>query len=386
MKLDRRAFIEIVVGASLGAGGGILLSPVNWKIMDDVAIWTQNWPWTPVPEIGEATHENTICNLCPGGCGVTVRKVGNRVVKIEGREAYPVNDGGICPLGAAGLQLLYGPWRVPSAVRPAGKPGSGAWERISWDRAIGQVTEKLSALRKNGKSHTVACVVSSDRGTVPQLFARFMKAYGSPNFIRTASAEDTNELAVKVAQGKDGSIGYDLENADFILSFGCGLIEGWGSPVRVIQAHSAWRSGKKTTRVVQIEPRLSNTAAKADKWYPINPGTEATLALGLAHVIIRESLYDKSSVNTQTSGFGKWRQNVLWLFGAVARGRRQAVCMNAWRFRASMPWWEISISPAVCRSDRRWQRKDGPPFLKMPLPGRATARLDWTAPAQKITQ
>jgi anaerobic selenocysteine-containing dehydrogenase len=311
MKLDRRAFIEIVVGASLGAGGGILLSPANWKIMDDVAIWTQNWPWTPVPETGEATHENTVCNLCPGGCGVTVRKVGERAVKIEGRDGYPVNDGGICPLGAAGLQLLYGPWRVPSAVRPVGKPGSGAWKRVPWEEAIGEVAEKLTTLRKKGKAHTVACVAGSERGTVSQLFSRFMKAYGSPNFIRTASAEDTNELAAKLAQGKKGSVGYDLENAGFVLSFGSGLIEGWGSPVRVIQAHSKWRSGKKTTKVVQVEPRLSNTAAKADKWYPIKPGTEGALALGLAHVIIKESLYNKGFVNNQTSGFTKWRSVVM---------------------------------------------------------------------------
>ena len=116
MKLDRRTFIELAVGFSAGAGTGFMLSPVNWKLMDDIAIWTQNWPWVPVPERGEVTHVDTVCNLCPGSCGITVRKVGDRVTKIEGREGYPVNNGGICPLGAAGLQLLYGPWRVPSPL------------------------------------------------------------------------------------------------------------------------------------------------------------------------------------------------------------------------------------------------------------------------------
>lgn len=311
MKLDRRGFIELVVGASIGGGTGILLSPFNWKLMDDVAIWTQNWPWTPVPETGEVTTVDTVCNLCPGACGISVRKVGDRATKIEGREGYPVNDGGICPLGAAGLQLLYGPWRVPGAVRRTGKPGSGAWQKISWDEAIAEVVERLSALRKAGQSHKVACVVGSDRGTVSQLFARFMQAYGSPNFIRAASAEDTNELAVRLTQGRRGSVGYDLENADFVLSFGSGLIEGWGAPVRVIQAHSKWRSGPKKAEVVQVEPRLSNTAAKADKWYPINPGTETALALGLAHVIIKEGLYDSAFVTNQTAGFSAFRNLVM---------------------------------------------------------------------------
>ncbi len=313
MKLDRRTFVELAVGFSVGAGTGFMLSPVNWKLMDDVAIWTQNWPWVPVPDKGEVTHVDTVCNLCPGDCGITVRKVGDRVTKIEGREGYPVNNGGICPLGAAGLQLLYGPWRVPGPVRRAGKRGEGIWEQISWEEAIGIVVAKLADLRENGQAHTVAGIVNSDRGTVPQLFDRFLKAYGSPNLIRAASTEDTYELAMGMMQGTNSSAGYDLEHANFILSFGSGLIEGWGSPVRVIQAHSRWRTGstRKHATVVQIEPRLSNTAAKADKWYPINPGTEAALALGLANVIIKNSLYDSKFIENHASGFNELRSLVM---------------------------------------------------------------------------
>ncbi len=316
MKLDRRTFIELSVGFSLGAGAGIMLTPVNWKLMDDMTIWSQElWPRYQLgglegrlPQTGEVTHADSVCTLCPGGCGITVRKVKDRVTKIEGREGYPVNDGGICPLGVAGLQLLYGPWRVPSPLRRAGKRGSGKFERITWDEAINKVVQKLGDLRQRGQSHTVASILGSDRGTVPQLFGRFLSAYGSPNLIRTASAEDTYELALGLMQGATASVGYDLERANFILSFGSGLIEGWGSPVRVIKAHSIWRSGNSKDRatVVQIEPRLSNTAAKADNWYPVNPGTEAALALGLAHIIVKESLYDSAFVQNHTFGFEDW--------------------------------------------------------------------------------
>ena len=316
MKLDRRTFIELAVGFSAGAGAGFMLTPVNWKLMDDVTIWSQElWPRYQLgglegrlPQRGVVTDVDSICNFCPGGCGITVRKVADRVTKIEGREGYPVNNGGICPLGAAGLQLLYGPWRIPGPLRRTGKRGSGQFEPISWEDAIGEVVQKLSDLRRRGKAHTVACILGSDRGTVPGLFARFLKAYGSPNFIRAASSEDTYELALGLMQGANASVGYDLERANFILSFGSGLIEGWGSPVRVIQAHSIWRSGnsRKRTTVVQIEPRLSNTAAKADSWYPVNPGTEAALALGLAHVIIKESLYDPVFIENHSFGFENW--------------------------------------------------------------------------------
>lgn len=312
-KVNRRTFIEVLVGFSVGAGTGFMLTPINWKLMDDMAIWSQElWPRYQLgglegrlPERGEVSHADSVCRLCPGGCGITVRKVEDRATKIEGREGYPVNDGGICPLGASGLQLLYGPWRVPSPLRRAGKRGSGRFEKISWAEAVSEVVQKLSDLRRKGQAHTVACILGSDRGTVPQLFGRFLKAYGSPNFIRAASAQDTSELTLGLMQGATGSLGYDLERANFILSFGSGLIEGWGSPVRVIQAHSKWRSGDKAT-VVQFEPRLSNTAAKADNWYPIKPGTEGALALGLAHVIIDKKLYSSEFLENHCFGFEDW--------------------------------------------------------------------------------
>jgi anaerobic selenocysteine-containing dehydrogenase len=329
MKLDRRTFVEILVGFSAGAGTGFLLTPVNWKLMDDMTIWSQElWPRYQLgglkgelPQRGEASHADTACGLCPGGCGITVRKVGNRATKIEGREGYPVNNGGICPLGAAGLQLLYGPWRVPGPLKRSGKRGSGGFGRISWEEAINEVVHRLSDLRADGDAHTVAAILGSDRGTVSQLFSRFMKAYGSPNFIRAASAEDTYELALNLMQGATDSVGYDLERANFILSFGSGLIEGWGSPVRVIQAHSTWRSGsgRDRAKLIQIEPRLSNTAAKADEWYPIRPGTEGALALGLAHVIINESLYNAEFVQNCTFGFEDWSDVTGKTYGGFKR-------------------------------------------------------------------
>jgi len=71
MKIDRRCFLSL----GIGAVAGITLSPMPWKSTDDLSIWTQNWPWTPVPPDGAVTHVNSVCTLCPGGCGITVCKV-----------------------------------------------------------------------------------------------------------------------------------------------------------------------------------------------------------------------------------------------------------------------------------------------------------------------
>ena len=113
MKIDRRGFLAF----SVGGAAGTALSPLPWRLTDDVAIWSQNWPWTPVPKTGAVSFEKSTCTLCPGGCGIEVRKVGGRPVKIDGLPGHPVNDGGICILGLAGLQLLYGPSRVRTPMQ-----------------------------------------------------------------------------------------------------------------------------------------------------------------------------------------------------------------------------------------------------------------------------
>jgi anaerobic selenocysteine-containing dehydrogenase len=305
MKIDRRCFLSL----GIGGAAGIALSPLPWKLADDSAIWTQMWPWTPVPADGEVTYVKSACTLCPGGCGISVRKVGNRAVKIEGIEGHPVNDGGICPLGLSGLQFLYGPTRVKTPLKRTGERGEGKWEKISWKEAIAEVSKKLGDLREKGESDSLACISGSDKGTVPALFKRFMSVFGSPNFMRMPSIQDSYEIANNVSMGLVAQSGFDLEHADFILSFGSGLIEGWGSPVRMIRANSSWR--KAGVKVVQVEPRLSNSAAKSDKWIPVNPGTEYALALGLAHVIIRESLYRKDFVQAGALGFIRFRDLIL---------------------------------------------------------------------------
>ena len=302
MKVCRRSFLSLVIGGAAGT----TLSPLPWKLMDDSSIWTQMWPWTPVPEDGEVSYVNTVCSLCPGGCGITVRKVNERAIKIEGMKGYPVNNGGVCLLGLSGLQLLYGPTRVKTPLKRVGARGEGRWEKISWEDAISEVVKKLADLRSKGLSHTVGCISGSDRGTVAHLLGRFLTTYGSPNFIRTPSMQDSYEQTMHFMHGVQASAGFDVENADFILSFGSGLIEGWGSPVRMFKVNSALKNKGK---LVQVEPRLSNTAAKSDKWIPINPGTEAALALGLAHVIIKESLYNHDFVNNYSFGFDDWTDN-----------------------------------------------------------------------------
>ncbi len=296
MKVDRRSFL----GLGLGAVAGVAVSPVGIKLTDDSSIWTQNWPWTPVPDDGEANYENSVCSLCPGSCGISVRKIGKRPVKIEGLAGYPVNDGGACLHGIAGLQYLYDPSRVKTPLK---KNADGKFEEISWDEAISTVASKLSDIRGNGSSEKLACIVDKEEGSVSGLFKRLLGSFGTPNYYTMPSLESNLQATAAAVHGDGKTIGFDLENSDFILSFGAGVIEGWGSPVNCFKANA----GKKERhgKFYQIEPRLSNTATSADKWIPVNPGTEADLALGLCAVILKNKLNPSVSMSEFKGGFNK---------------------------------------------------------------------------------
>ncbi|MFP3911748.1 MAG: molybdopterin-dependent oxidoreductase [Desulfobacteraceae bacterium] len=307
MELNRRNFIKFLVGGVVG----IQATPLPWKITDDVAIWTQNWPWVPVPAEGAFSEVESVCTLCPGGCGISVRKVDGRAIKIEGRADYPINPGGICPVGAGGLQLLYDETlRFTGPMKRMGMRGQGEFVPISWDEAFKVLGDRLSGLRQKGSPEQVAAIDGNQRQTTMSvLIERFMEAVGSPNYVRTQSIEDTYRMGNFLMQGAESTMAYDLENADYVLSFGCGLLEGWGAPGRVMNAWGLWHEGhpeKRSATITQVESRASNTASKADYWIPPRPGTEGALALGLAHVIIQEGLCDDGFLKEHTFGFEDW--------------------------------------------------------------------------------
>ena len=305
MKIDRRSFLSLVIGGAAGTA----LSPLPWKVTDDLSIWSQNWPWTPVPEDGEISYTESVCTLCPAGCGISVRKIDDRVVKIEGTKDSPVNKGGICMLGLCGPQLLYGPSRIQAPLKRKGERGSGDWETISWDQAISEVAQKLKDLRSQNKPQAVTAISGRQHGVEAQLLQRFLKAYGTPNFMHVPSSQDSYEQTLKLMNKANAMAGFDIENATFVLSFGSGVLDGWGSPVRMFKAHSQIKENKG--KLVQVEPRLSNTAAKADPWVPVNPGTETDLALGLAYVIIQELLYKRQWVDKNPGGFEEFKSFVV---------------------------------------------------------------------------
>lgn len=327
MKLDRRGFLKFAVGGAIGT----LATPIPWDMIDESAKFTDLW--APEPAKGPSSFVHTTCRLCPGGCGITLRLVEDksgrdewrgwhhkefiqrrrlpsvplRAVKISGNPGHPVNGGGICPLGAAGLQILYGASRITTPLKRTNskEEDKATWEKISWDEALNIVGGRLREIREAGQPHTVACILDSKGGIVPGLVDRFFRAYGSSNVMTMPSQEDVETIGLSLMQGTNARLTYDLENSKCVLSFGAALLEGWGAPLYNLKTFAKWQEMGEHT-LVQVEPNCSITASKADRWIAVKPGTEAALALGMANVIVQEGLYNQSFV-AHCQGFDKFK-------------------------------------------------------------------------------
>jgi anaerobic selenocysteine-containing dehydrogenase len=264
--------------------------------------------WIPYEEY----WSTGICLQCPGGCGLRIRSVNHWPVKLEGIKNYPINQGRLCPKGQAGLQVLYDPDRIPSPLKRKGRRGEGQWERISWDDAIGSVAERLKDLRLKGKPHQVVFWGGRYRGHMFDLVSRFMEAYGSPNHLGNSSRGSEGILKGHYfTMGVNDFLTIHWEEVNYILSFGASLLEANRPTLRNLRGFGYLRRGRPGIRgkLVQIEPRLSLTASKADQWISIEPGTDGALALGISHWIIKKRRYDQNFISRYTFGFEDWKDS-----------------------------------------------------------------------------
>ncbi len=302
LPVTRRGFLQLGAGsiAGLALAGGV---PSALGGLDDLLA-----PLPPRVPGGPEYWKAGICSLCPAACGLRVRLIGDRAVHIQGNSLHPVNQGGLCPKGVAGLQASYHPDRLRRPVRNFGTREKPEWKAISWDEAMALMTARLRELRNSGRAHTVAVLDRRRRDLRGRLFREFLHAYGSANYLRLSSGTDALQTAAFLQQGVSQLPAYDLENSRYVLSFGVDLLEGWSSPVSIMHAFGRWRDADsgRSTKFVQLESRLSPTAAQADEWVALRPGTEAALALGIAYVLITERLFDADFVREHTFGFEDW--------------------------------------------------------------------------------
>ena len=292
-KVNRREFMKLIGAGGVGTGAGLLLGESSKRTVELLI------PQVVQPEDyspGIATWYNTVCKQCSAGCGISVRIREGRAKKIEGNPLHPVNQGGLCAMGQAGLNVLYNPDRIRTPLKRDGERGSGKFVEISWDEALTTLGMRLGNLKIEKKAERVHLLSGRANGHVDDLIARFMQELGSQNYLHYDFTYPQNLYAAnKIAFGEDYLPYYDINNTNYVLSFGADYLGTWLSPVHYAHAYGHLRQGRGNRgKCVQIEARMSLTGANADEWIALSPGKEGLLAMGLMHVIVSSDDYSIS--------------------------------------------------------------------------------------------
>ncbi|NIV28121.1 MAG: molybdopterin-dependent oxidoreductase, partial [Anaerolineae bacterium] len=284
--ISRRTFLKLG-----GATGGALLLGDGLRA------------FTPAPPALAAQEDGLLygtCGVCSMNCAYVAHLQDGRIVRLTGNPKDQTAEGKLCVKGYSGLRFLYDPDRLKYPMKRTNpEKGIGVdpgWVKISWDEALDLTASQLTEVRDAYGPQSIAVIARPK--TWPKHFA---KAIGTPNLIvhiNTCYATHATMWRASVT-GKDKVWTVDYDNAKYILAFGWdGLGKSknrWGRGVNRARLNGA--------RLVVLDPRMSITAAKADEWIPIKPGTDLAFTLAMIHVIINETLYDHEFVSNYTHGF-----------------------------------------------------------------------------------
>lgn len=293
MALTRRQFLKWAGATGVGAvvfnGCRVpdheirVQSPV--EIPEDLVTGRENY-YATVGQIGSASQ------------GILVRVMEGRAKKVEGNPDYPLNTGKHHIRAESLLQAAYHPDRIRSPMVRIAK--NAPFRPISWPEAL----NRLATLLGEADPASVLMAVGPVRGALADVVTRFTSDYGAQLLGFDPIDETTLRVAIRNTFGQDALPDFDIARADYVMSFGADFLGTWIDPTHFMRGYGEFRqgAGRERGRLVHVDPRFSITAASADEWLTVNPGTEGLLAMSMMHVIISEGLGDRNAADALTGG------------------------------------------------------------------------------------
>jgi anaerobic selenocysteine-containing dehydrogenase len=257
---------------------------------------------------GEQTFRS-VCRICHGGCGAIVTVKDGRVAGVKGDPASPMSKGWMCIKGLATPEIANHPDRLKHALKRTGRRGSGQWEQISWDQALGEIAARLDTIRKETGPESIALGQGTGRHHYMHV-VRFANALGTPNWYEPGLAQCfIPRITVSNLTYGGFVVGdyYGDVKPRCILFWGHNpLVSSADGELSIVSKH-ALDAGSIG---IAVDPRRSETAKKCKQWLPVRPGTDAALALAMIHTIIRDKIYDSEFVEKWTTGFDELKAHV----------------------------------------------------------------------------
>jgi anaerobic selenocysteine-containing dehydrogenase len=252
----------------------------------------------------------TVCaHDCPDMCSLVVQVENGRAVKVSGDPEQPFTAGFACAKVNRDTELVHSPERIQTPLRRTGPKGSGQFAPITWDAALDEIETRWKAIiAESGPLALLGYAYSAHQGQMHRHIVNgLFHALGTSRLQAGTVCDTCCEVAWDMTLGPVG--GADPESvvdSDLVISWGCDLmavnVHFWAKLEEV---------RKRGVKLVVIDPRRSRTAQQADWHLPIRIGTDAALAIGIAHILQRDGLLDRAYIAQHTLGFERWSNEVL---------------------------------------------------------------------------
>jgi thiosulfate reductase / polysulfide reductase chain A len=246
-----------------------------------------------------------LCRWCKAECRVLVQvQEGQLVAVLEDPEfagrVWPPTRG--CVRFQAAKEYFYHPDRLTFPLKRAGEKGQGKWQQISWEQALDEIAERLCNIRDTAGGEAIALNMGTGRTEVSAI-SRFCRCIGTPNLVMESQICFGPRSTIAAAVAGWFSHYSVRPTTKCIVSLGIEPLVARPHIASIIR-----EARKQGAKCLVIDPRRTRSAAEADLWLQIRPGTDCALLMGMIHVIIAEDLYDKEFVANFCHGFAALKE------------------------------------------------------------------------------
>lgn len=247
---------------------------------------------------------------CPDMCSLIAHVDNGKVVRVQGDPEHPYTAGFACGKVNRDADLVNSPERIATPLRRTGPKGSGQYASITWDEALDEIADRWKAIiAESGPEAILGYAYSAHQGLMNRgLVGGLFHALGTSRLQAGTVCDTCCETAWEMTVGPVG--GADPESvvhSDLVVS--------WGADLAATNVHFwALAEAQKKSRgmpIVVIDPRRTRSAKAADLYLPIRIGTDAALALGVMHILVRDGLADRDYIAKHTLGFDTVERDVL---------------------------------------------------------------------------
>jgi len=311
VEVSRRRFLQNTVALSVVGGSALSIGALAAE-----SAHAGSLPETATTKTGTGSAKiiPTLCGMCVNKCAAFARVEEGVLTKLDPNPYFPKSRNMLCPRGNSGIQTLYDPDRLKYPLIRIGERGDGQYKRATWEEAYDAILHGTNRFKgivsildeeKDNRSTIGYC---NGEGLSKEGFEVLMgQKIGTPNYVDEISICLETTLGGYV--NTIGTYGQaDMNNADYIIVAGANRAEAIITPDTMDMFKRTKRRG---LTLIVLDPRFTNTAAKADRWYAINPGTDLAFVLALTYVVFKENLYDKAFCQKYMEGYAEYKQHIL---------------------------------------------------------------------------